>query len=260
MLQGPLGCRRRGQGPLLWQPTQTSRVQRVPRVRGPIRNSLGETTEIARFSQMNGGTQHVISRCLSHAGRTSIGCPRLVSRASKMHAPDLNLRCRSSLGFLSTIRISPNESTGVRPGILCRSAPSLAVQASMPKYRSGDREPVGLDVIDQSIDEAEAFARKRGIADSLGGLRHWRRPRDASRPRAGAEPPARGLGRRLSGRREIRLSKHPSTPDWEPDQGRGWMLGASPIPWVHDALDARQPSASLLWTQPVRPHPSDTGH
>lgn len=86
-----------------------------------------------------------------------------------------------SLGLTSPLRVNvvfhvdgklaPNEFVGVRTGRFSKGKSLLVVQAAVPPGPGEDRRTVLLRLLDDAVDEAETFARKRRIADDLGEIR-----------------------------------------------------------------------------------------
>ena len=68
-------------------------------------------------------------------------------------------------------RLVPNEFEGVRTGWFDKERRHLVVQAAVPDEPTDDRSAVLLTLLHASIDEAERFARSKGLADSLPELR-----------------------------------------------------------------------------------------
>jgi hypothetical protein len=68
-------------------------------------------------------------------------------------------------------KLVPNEFTGVRTGRFSKSDSHLLVQAAVPAGPVEDRRRVLLALLTEGIREAEAFARERGIAESLDAIR-----------------------------------------------------------------------------------------
>ncbi|GAA4361697.1 hypothetical protein [Angustibacter luteus] len=70
-------------------------------------------------------------------------------------------------------RIVPNEFTGVRTGRYDRHTHVLVVQVAMGNHApvDGDRRTVLVNLVADALDEAERYAKRRGLADSLPELR-----------------------------------------------------------------------------------------
>jgi hypothetical protein len=68
-------------------------------------------------------------------------------------------------------KFSPNEFEGVRPGRFSKKDSHLLVQAAVPLGPVEDRRGVLLDLLAAAIDEAEAFARNRRLAEDLSEIR-----------------------------------------------------------------------------------------
>lgn len=68
-------------------------------------------------------------------------------------------------------RLVANEFTGVRTGRFDRGTRHLMVQAAVPREAVEDRTKVLLELLRNSIDEAESFAVGKGIATDLGAIR-----------------------------------------------------------------------------------------
>lgn len=63
--------------------------------------------------------------------------------------------------------LPPVAFEGVRTGSYSRKLTLLMVQAAVPREPQDDRRGVLLSLLREAVDEAEAFARRRKIADAL---------------------------------------------------------------------------------------------
>ncbi len=61
-------------------------------------------------------------------------------------------------------RLVPNEFQGVRTGRFDRRTPELMVQAAVSLTPADDRRGVLLNLLREAVEEAERFARRRGLA------------------------------------------------------------------------------------------------
>jgi hypothetical protein len=68
-------------------------------------------------------------------------------------------------------RLVPNDFTGVRTGRFSAKDALLMVQAAVPLEPDDDRGAVLLRLLEESVHEAEAWARRRRIAESLPVIR-----------------------------------------------------------------------------------------
>lgn len=68
-------------------------------------------------------------------------------------------------------KLAPNEFEGVRTGHFTKRTALLRVQAAVPPGPVDDRRAVLLDLLADAVAVAEAFARKKGIAEELTGIR-----------------------------------------------------------------------------------------
>ncbi|TXK17710.1 hypothetical protein [Homoserinibacter sp. GY 40078] len=68
-------------------------------------------------------------------------------------------------------KLAPNEFEGVRTGRFSRRDSHLMVQAAVPPGEVSDRYEVLLNLLGEAIDEAESFARRKGIAENLDSIR-----------------------------------------------------------------------------------------
>lgn len=68
-------------------------------------------------------------------------------------------------------KLKPNTFGGVRTGRFDSTGSHLLVQAAVPKDFAGDRRDVLLWLLRDALSEAEGFAQRRGLADSLTELR-----------------------------------------------------------------------------------------
>lgn len=67
---------------------------------------------------------------------------------------------------------APNEFTGVRTGRFNRKDAQLLVQVALdPRDPVVDRDETVMRLLLRAVDEAESFARHRGVADELGEIR-----------------------------------------------------------------------------------------
>ena len=65
----------------------------------------------------------------------------------------------------------PNEFEGVRTGRFSSRDSHLLVQAAVPAEATAERNDVLVLLLQEAIDEAESFARSRGIAQDLNSIR-----------------------------------------------------------------------------------------
>lgn len=68
-------------------------------------------------------------------------------------------------------KLAPNEFTGVRTGRFNKRDSHLLVQVAVPVGEACDREAVLHRLLVEAVNEAETFARDKGIADDLRQLR-----------------------------------------------------------------------------------------
>lgn len=68
-------------------------------------------------------------------------------------------------------KLAPNEFEGVRTGRFSKQDSHLMVQAAIQTTSDAADRSALLCLLADALDEAEAFARKRGIADHLAELR-----------------------------------------------------------------------------------------
>ncbi|TXK17711.1 hypothetical protein [Homoserinibacter sp. GY 40078] len=68
-------------------------------------------------------------------------------------------------------KLAPNEFEGVRTGRFSKKDSHLMVQAAVPPGEVSDRHEVLLNLLREAIDEAESFARRKGIAENLASIR-----------------------------------------------------------------------------------------
>ena len=65
----------------------------------------------------------------------------------------------------------PHEFEGVRTGRFSSRDSHLLVQAAVPAEATAERNDVLVSLLREAIDEAESFARSRGIAQDLSSIR-----------------------------------------------------------------------------------------
>ncbi|WP_146184913.1 hypothetical protein [Agromyces badenianii] len=68
-------------------------------------------------------------------------------------------------------KLAANEFTGVRTGHFSKKDSHLMVQAAVPSGPVENRQAVLLSLLRDAVAEAETFAKKRGIAESLDEIR-----------------------------------------------------------------------------------------
>ncbi len=78
---------------------------------------------------------------------------------------------RVNVAFHVDSDFTPNEFAGVRSGRFSKTDFHLQVQAAVPRRAVTDRRAVILELLNAAVDEAEAFARSRGLADGLREIR-----------------------------------------------------------------------------------------
>ena len=69
-------------------------------------------------------------------------------------------------------RTSPNEFLGARTGRFSRAKSLLVIQVALAKPVSDDPVATVCQLVGEAVSEAEAYARRRKIADDLTALRH----------------------------------------------------------------------------------------
>ena len=92
-----------------------------------------------------------------------------VQEADRASAEESPLRLNVVFFTPGKYNTSPFE--GVRTGRFSKKDCHLMVQASVPAGPVDDRRAVLLRLLLQAVEEAEAFSRKRGIAQSLDVIR-----------------------------------------------------------------------------------------
>lgn len=97
--------------------------------------------------------------------------------AARAVYPEISTPLRVNVVFFVDGRTAPNTFTGVRTGSFLRKKNLLIVQAAIypppgghPKV-GGEVRAVVVPLLWECVDVAEAWARKKGIAESLPGIR-----------------------------------------------------------------------------------------
>lgn len=78
---------------------------------------------------------------------------------------------RLNVVFFVEGKLIRNDFEGVRTGRFSKKGSHLLVQAAIPTEPVGDRREVVLTLLSEAITEAEGFARRRGLAESLDEIR-----------------------------------------------------------------------------------------
>lgn len=96
---------------------------------------------------------------------------RILSRGAETLRKDVRSPLHVNVVYHVDGRLVSNEFQGVRTGRFDRRTPELMVQAAVSLTPSDDRRGVLVNLLREAVEEAERFARRKGLADELKELR-----------------------------------------------------------------------------------------
>ena len=107
---------------------------------------------------------------------------------------DVDSPLRVNVVFHISGEVVDIDFTGVRTGRYSKADRALMIQVAVPDEEPKNYEPVLLGLLDDALDEAARFARKKGLAEDLSELRSIVAQLKNSRSGAGAAAEGAGGG------------------------------------------------------------------
>ncbi len=116
----------------------------------------------------------LIGAVLGDSGAESMAWSRAIgtlSRKAEELSVDLSTPVRVNVVYHVDGMTLPNEFEGVRTGRFDRPKTLLVVQAAVPARIPDEPQELLLELLEAAIVAAETFAKRKSLADDLGGLR-----------------------------------------------------------------------------------------
>ena len=116
----------------------------------------------------------LVGAVLGDSDRENMAWSRAIgalSREAEVLSSGVETPLRVNVVYHVAGQIAPNEFEGVRTGRFNRGKGLLEVQAAVTSRSSAESRELLLQLIEDAITAAEAFAKRRAIAESLPALR-----------------------------------------------------------------------------------------